>query len=55
MEWRVQMQIMSIKPNWQAKLTYNAITSRLLNDTFGRRTASLEKTVKMTDYLSHFR
>ena len=37
----------SIKPNWQANWTYNAIISHLLNDTFLRKTTDLEKTVNI--------
>ena len=40
-------KVMSIKPNWPANWTYNAITSLLLNDTFIRRTSDLKKTANM--------
>jgi len=39
-------KVTSIKPNWQANWTYNAITSLLLNGTFIRRT-DLETTPNM--------
>ena len=40
-------KVTSIKPNWQANLTYNAITSLLLNGSFVRRITDLEKTAKI--------
>ena len=44
-------KVTSIKPNWPANWTYNAITSLLLNDTFIGRTTDLEKTVNMNRLL----
>ena len=40
-------KVTSIKLNWQANWTYNAITSLLLNGTFIRRTTDSEKTANM--------
>ena len=53
MQWgdEHKCKVTSIKPNWQAIWTYNAITSLLLNDTFIGRTTDLEKTVNMNRLL----
>ena len=40
-------RVTSIKSNWQANWTCNAITSLLLNGTFNRRATDLEKTANM--------